>query len=389
MSDLSVHKKLKNALNKLEAYIQSEQYYGYDPYDALQSPLFLLPWFKSNKSIRLVSQQLIKRSPINVRPLLAIPKGYNPVTLGLCLHGYTSLMNTVSDQKGLYKAKASFCISEIERLHSKGFSGACWGYDFDWEARYARIQAYTPTVVATGIITNSLFYHYQATKDDQCLDLCKSAARFVRNDLNKTSFGETFCYSYSPLDKQVVLNATMKGARLLAQIYSITSDPILIEEARKSVGFVIEQQDSNGSWPYSLGDKRSWSDNFHTGYVLDCLDEYTRCINDSSIEKSIISGFNYYVKNFFEDDRIPKYFNNKLFPIDSTAAAQAIFTLTKFNELEKATNVAIWMIDHMQSDVGFFYYQKNRFWMNRISYMRWSCAWMFSALAYLLNRLSQ
>ena len=41
----------------------------------------------------------------------------------------------------------------------------------------------------------------------------------------------------------------------------------------------------------------------------------------------------------------------------------------------------------MRSPEGcFYYYQKWRFWTNRINYMRWSQAWMLLALSTLLEK---
>lgn len=242
----------------LQDYIEREAYRGYDPYDALTSPLFRLPLLNHNKLLRWGFQQVVKRLSINTRPLLGIAKGYNPVTLGLCLQGYAYL-SIVYPEK-VDGIKFDFLLSEIARLQSKGYSGACWGYDFDWEARYAKIPAFTPTVVATGFITNALFEYYQITRSQRAFDLCESATRFVMNDLNKTVEGENFCYSYSPLDKQVVLNATMKGARLLAQVYSVTKNQALIDEARKTVAFVVKKQQPSGAWAYATkkGDARTW-----------------------------------------------------------------------------------------------------------------------------------
>lgn len=69
--------------------------------------------------------------------------------------------------------------------------------------------------------------------------------------------------------------------------------------------------------------------------------------------------------------------------VDSTAAAQAILTLSRFGDIERASHVAVWMIENMQHPSGYFYYQKHRLWTNRISYMRWSNAWMLAALSSL------
>jgi hypothetical protein len=303
----------------------------------------------------------------------------------LCLQAYTYLAERQPEKKN--GMKFDLLLSELTRLQSKGYSGACWGYDFDWEARYARIPAYTPTVVATGFITNSLFEYYHFTRDPRAFELCESATRFVRHDLNKTVEGETFCYSYSPLDRQVVLNATMKGARLLAQVYSVNGDKRLIEEARKTVEFVVKKQQPSGAWAYATkkGDARTWADNFHTGYVLDCLDDYQKYSGDRSFEEALQKGLAYYEANFFENGEMPKYYDQSLYPIDATAIAQSILTLTRFGKMEMAERVVNWTLNNMQDESGYIYYQRTKQGVNKIPYMRWSCAWVFVALSKFLK----
>jgi hypothetical protein len=45
-----------------------------------------------------------------------------------------------------------------------------------------------------------------------------------------------------------------------------------------------------------------------------------------------------------------------------------------------------WTATHMWDSRGFFYFQKLPYYTNRISYMRWSQAWMLLALStYLEN----
>ncbi len=86
----------------------------------------------------------------------------------------------------------------------------------------------------------------------------------------------------------------------------------------------------------------------------------------------------------FFDDMISKYYDNSLYPIDSTALAQSILTLTRFSEYELAEKIALWAIQNMQSKKGYFYYQNHKLLKNKISYMRWSNAWMLLALSKLL-----
>jgi hypothetical protein len=371
---------------KLQRYIVSCDYAGYDPYDALTSPLFRLPLLRSNKLIRFASQQFLRRLPINLRPLLGVRPGRNPVTYGLCLHAYTYLMSVFPEEKEAFEVQAGYCLSQLEHLQSKNYSGSCWGYDFDWEGWYARIPAFTPTVVATGFITNALFAYHTITGNQKAGNLCRSAADFVMKDLNRSYDGDAFCFSYSPNDNQRILNATMKAARLLVQSHSIAHNTTLLQQAKATVAFLLKRQRTDGGWPYAAGDARSWVDNFHTGYILDCLADYAELSGDVSANPALKKGLSFYVDNFLDNNAVPKYYHQSVYPIDATAGAQTIITLSRFGHVQKSVSVARWMIENMFDGEGRFYYQRHKAFLNRTAYMRWSNAWMLLALSYLMQR---
>ena len=378
--------RIISAVLDLEKYIFNNHYRGYDPYDGLKSPLFNLPFLRTNKTIRFGFQQFIKRFPINLRSLLLIKKGYNPVTLGLCIQAYGYLSKIIKDRKEEFISKADYLIKEIEKLIPVEFSGACWGYDFDWESRYARIPAYQPAIVATGIITNAMFIFNKVTGNQKAKELLVSSANFVLNDVNRYyennlisdnhQSNTPFCFSYSPFDDLVVYNASMKGSRLLMQAYSLTKDSLLLESAAHSIEFVIHKQNDNGSWFYSARKNGNWIDNYHTGYVLDCLSDYIQLSGDERFRKNLEHGIEYYINNLFVDSRIPKFYSNKTFPIDCTAAAQSILTLTKFGYIDIAKNIADYMMETMQDKDGHFYFRNYGKRTDMTSFMRWSNAWM-------------
>ncbi len=372
-------------IKKIETYVLENDYKGFDPYDALMSPIFTLYPFTESKILRWGFQQVLKRIPVNVRPLLGIQKGLNPVTLGLCIQAYSHLAAiSNSDGKKYYDDLTSDCIKNLLLLVSKGMDGMCWGYEFDWEARYAKIPAYTPTVVATGIITNALFENWKETKNAQCREIILSAGTFVVRNLRRTTESDgSFCWSYSPYDNQKVLNATAKGARLMAQAFCVGGDEKLLDDARKSLTYVARHQNPNGSWPYAVGDARTWSDNHHTGYILDCFFEYEQITGEKEFSPVLEKGLDFYMNNFFENGFIPKYYNNATLPLDSSAAAQAIITLCKFGEIETANKAAEYAVSKLMRKDGAFYYQVHKTYTNRNIYMRWSVAWMYAALSFL------
>jgi rhamnogalacturonyl hydrolase YesR len=377
---------IRHAATVLQQYIENENYTGYDPYDALKSPIFKLPILKSNSNIRFAAQQFVKRFPIDLRPLLFTPKGTNSVTLGLCIQAYCDVWFLHPDQQENLTIKINMLVELLEKMIPQGFHGACWGYDFDWEARYAKIPAFQPTIVATGFITNALFQLYQQTGNEKALELCKSACQFILKDIHRTFDNQQdFCFSYSPFDSQVVFNASMKGVRTLAQVYSVTKDEMLKKTAKSAVDYVMKNQRADGAWIYAKSKVGGWVDNYHTGYILDCLDEFITHCEEESYKKNLALGLSFYQDNFFEKNGLPKFFDKEKYPVDCTAAAQSILTLCRFNKINLAKKVAHFMIKNMQSKSGYFYFRKYKYLTVKTPFMRWSNAWMFAALTKLIR----
>ncbi len=384
--------RLKSGLDSLKDYCEQNHFTGYDPYDGLNSTLFqALPLLSRSRLIRLAWIQFFKRSPINLRPLVGVKKDYNPKALGLFLSSYCMLnkVNPSSQNNELI----DFFVEKILNLVSEGYQGKCWGYNFDWQARAFFQPKYTPTVVASTFIAHGLIDAYEITNNPSLLDAARSTCDFILKDLNRTYDDDgDFAFSYSPLDTSVVFNASLLGSKLLARVYQYTQEPQLRSEAKKSVAFCCKHQKEDGSWSYGLYDFHRWIDNFHTGYNLECIAQFNKCAKDQTFEKNVEKGFEYYKNTFFTNEGVPKYYNNSVYPIDIHAPAQLVSTLVKLDKFDEnkalADRVLLWTIENMQSDLGYFYFQKNRFYTSRIPFIRWAQAWMFYALSMYYFKIS-
>ena len=385
--------KIEKAFTKLSYYCEKEAYKGYDPYDGLNSTFFKsIPFLSKNRLFRLIWIQTFKRSPLNLRPLTGVSKGYNPKALGLFLSGYCNLYRVKPDNE--YLDKINFFTGKLTELQNKNWSGACWGYNFDWQARAFFQPENTPTVVATTFISSALLDAYEITHNEELLALARSSCNFILKDLNRTADEKgNIAFSYSPLDSSVVYNASLLGSRLLARVYAITREGELYDAARKSVAFCSSRQDADGSWSYGFQSFHKWIDNFHTGYNLECISDYMKYTGDNQFSENLEKGLSYYLENFFTVEGIPKYYNNSLYPIDIHCSSQLIITLSRLGIFDRYRNVADkiinWTIDNMQSDKGYFYYQITKYFSSRIPYMRWAQAWMFYALSEYLLRLKK
>jgi hypothetical protein len=384
-TDDRIRNRLHQSVSKLKSYIEEQEYRGYDPYDALKSPLLNNPFIKRIPVVSFLAQQLIKRLPLNLRPVLGIGKGLNPVTLGLCIQGYTSLGKAGILSKNEVVSINSGLIDLLVSLIPVGYRGSCWGYDFPWQSRYFRVEAYQPSIVATGIITNALFQYLKFSDDEKAKNLIVSSAAFVMHDLKRLDNTETgFCFSYTPFDTYPVYNASMKAVRLLVQAWSLSGNEEYLKTARQACSYVMNKQNSDGSWFYSASESGKWIDSYHTGYVLDCADEFSKITNIHDFDSFISHGYRYFETHFSLENGFPAFFHNRKYPIDCTAASQVILTLIHFGNTEKAIQSALFTIENMQSDQGNFYFRKFEKSVRKEPFMRWSDAWMFAALSELL-----
>ncbi|NAS31633.1 delta-aminolevulinic acid dehydratase [Flavobacteriaceae bacterium R38] len=383
---------LKESFEKLKNYVESAEFKGWDPYDGLNSKLFnSIPFLNKNRLARLIWIQAFKRNPINFRNVTIVEKDYNPKGLGLFLTGYCNMYLSDPSKKE-YLDKINFLASKILELKSEGYSGACWGYNFDWQARAFFQPKSTPTVVATTFIASALLDAYKITGDSKYLETAISSASFILKDLNRTYDKKgNFSFSYSPLDKTQVFNASLLGVKLLCLVYEHTNNKELLEEARKAVSYVCDFQQENGAWAYGTLPYHQWIDNFHTGYNLECIYLYQKISGDSQFSDNISKGLKYYLDTFFTKEGISKYYNNSVYPIDIHAPAQLVVTLSRLEVLQEnkdlINRVLGWTINNMQSEKGYFYYQKKKFFSSKIPYIRWAQAWMFYAFSYYFKEI--
>jgi rhamnogalacturonyl hydrolase YesR len=185
-----------------------------------------------------------------------------------------------------------------------------------------------------------------------------------------------------------VFNASLLGSKLLSYCYRYTKDEGLKDVARGSVVACCNGQAVDGSWVYGMLPVQGWIDSFHTGYNLDGLIAYQENTGDMAFAENIERGFDFYIKNFFNEDGSPKYYHNQQYPIDIHCPGQLFVTLHrlgKFDEYrELAAKVLEWTVRNMQDRRGYFYYQLKKGISSKISYMRWSNAFMFNALSYYI-----
>ncbi|HWN08379.1 MAG TPA: hypothetical protein VNO50_03755 [Pyrinomonadaceae bacterium] len=387
---------IEQAFNDLFQWCRRRGFSGYDPFDGLNSRLFQSTPLRHSRTARLIQTQLVKRSPIDLRQLLRVKPQQN--SKGIALFALASLSNFRRVKTARAESETRELLESLLRMQVLGYSGAAWGYNFDWQNRNFFAPKGTPMIVPTAFAARAFFEAYEAFKDEDYLRTAQSACEFILKDLRRSSEsidreGE-FCFSYSPLDETKVFNSSLFAAETLICVGASTGFLVFKEAqglALSAAKYVLKRQRADGSWAYGSGNSQVWVDNFHTAYVLISLSRIMKCSAGAiDLQPALQRGYCFWRDSFFLADGWPKYYHDALYPADAHSAATAIVALVELQDLdseaiELAERIAEWTLRNLRDSRGFFYYQRRRFYTVRTPFMRWTQAWMLYALARLLE----
>jgi hypothetical protein len=377
--------RLTETILRLEDHGHRHGWMGPDPYDGLNATRFIsLP----RRSVlgRRVVMQVVKRSPIDLRPLLGIAPTRNAAAVAWAVSAY---------------ATGSFLPAELQRdrlrettrlllsMRLPDWEEACWSYPFDTQSRVFFYAKTDPNTIATSFAGMALLDAFEATGEEELLDSARSVARFLVANVPQTPDPPGARFGYLVGDQSPIHNANTHVCALLARLVAHGEEASL-NRIREGLSWTIERQRADGSWPYGEREDLDWVDNFHTGYVLDALRTCADASVDSRAEPAWRRGLDYWRANLFGEDGLPKYYDSEPYPIDAQCAAQGIQTLAlaSLHEpscLDQAWKVFDWTMDNMRREDGLFYFQRRRYWVNRVPHMRWAETCMYLALVHLLT----
>jgi hypothetical protein len=376
----------QSAYDQLFSWCQEHDFAGHDPFDALNSRLFQATPLAQSRNARLIWTQLVKRSPSDLRALARVPAGRN--AKGIALFALAQIANHRRLKTEESAKQANSFLAGLLEMKLKGFSGACWGYNFDWQSRNFFAPRDAPTIVPTAFAARAFIESGQ-------VETARSVCEFILKDLPRSVDNEReLCFSYAPGSNTRIFNASLLAAEVLASVAKLSGEHDLYDPAGRATRYVVRNQQPDGSWTYGAEPKQSWIDNFHTAYVLFSLKRIIASTPfGAEFQAALERGYEYWKNNFFLADGWPKYYHDDLYPADAHAPASAIVTFLECRELDKdalklAQNVATWTIKNLRDSRGFFHYQRRRFYTVRKPYMRWTQAWMLYALARLLEELN-
>lgn len=381
---------IQRSAEKIAKWVEIHNYKGYEPFDGLSS--YLRPLTFNNTFLEQVLQQIIRRTPFNLRKILAVKPNESTKGRGYMAWGYMNMFELTKEQE--YKDKAFECLDWLDKNKSPFYEHHSWGNHFDYSARSGKLPKFEPTIVWTSLIGHAFVKAYELFKNEDHLNVIKSIVRWIK-ELPKEETDQGTCLSYIAYDLNPVHNSNMLGASFLSKYAKITGDEEALKIAREAMLYSCSRQLDNGAWYYGHAEKYHWIDNFHTGYNLDSLKYYIDYSGNKEFHENLINGYKFWKEHFFEESGRPKYYYNNTFPVDIQCASQAIDTFALFSTLDNealslATKVAIWTINNMQDKKdGHMYFRIYSIGKKvKVPMIHWGQATTFKALTFLLNKLS-
>ena len=363
---------------------------GYKGYSLFDSHNSIIPFEKLPKKVSFYVNQIVKRSPINLRRALGVEKSVNPKMLGLMAQVNGLFYYQTKSQVYLERLEVIYDLLLELRSESNGIS---WGYNYFWPKRTEKdVPAYTPNVVVSCFIGRGAYYAYKATKDNKWKGLLSDIGTFLLSDINIYRGDDGVCFSYTTAQKDKVINVNMLAAEVLTYIDVLNYENSHSNLVTEIIRFTSNHQNKDGSWWYSHGyssDVVKKQLDFHQGYVLESLLRVSKHRPDlhNEIMQLIDRGDRFYKDYILDISKgTAKWRYPKKYPVDIHNQAEAIIWLSLTNKMSQAEVFVNYTIKNFWSkSQGYFYYQKYPFITNKTKYLRWNNGWMSVALQTYLN----
>jgi rhamnogalacturonyl hydrolase YesR len=314
----------------------------------------------------------------------------NPKGLGLLAEGFRLRYETTGNTQHLNHSKEAAEL--LLQNPSRGYSGLCWGYPFDWQSRIF-IPRYTPSSIVSATIGHALWGLSQTTGQAHYVDACTEICRFFINDLNHDVLdGNRICFSYTPIDRFHVHNANLLVSEFLIRVGTHVGSTEFVDHGYRALHYALSEQNADGSLCYwgRDQDSRCRIDHYHSGFDIRSLYGIWKATDDPGVRDALDRYYAFYRTRLFDRRFHILYRPDRRYPVNIHSCAEAILcnaTLARdYSEAwEYLEHASAWTVEQMQNTNGSFAFMRRRLgpirWTNRIPYLRWAQAWMLRALA--------
>lgn len=201
-------------------------------------------------------------------------------------------------------------LEALEASRCEDYTNWCWGYPFDWETRSGTIRQNTPLITTTPYVYEAFREVFLLDGNPRWMSAMQSMARHATEEIKDYRYSDSAATcSYTPFDRGGVVNASAYRAFMLACASVDLDAPEYWGTAQRNLNFVLETQQSDGAWPYSVDGRRDFVDHFHTCFVLKALAKIERLKGTGECRQAISNGVDYYLRSLIDENKLPKPFS--------------------------------------------------------------------------------
>ncbi len=306
--------------------------------------------------------------------------------------GFAMLSQVLHDER--YYRRAVHFLEVLETTRCSGYENYCWGYPFNWETRTGTMWAQTPLITTVPYVYEAFLQVYSIDWEPRWRDIMRSIAEHAVHDYrdHPTSPTASSCsYNPDPKDRGGVVNASAYRSFLLTRAAADFDEPRYREVADRNLNFVLESQNPDGSWYYSVDGERDFVDHFHTCFVLKALAKIEGLTGDRACTVAIERGVEYYLGNLVDKQGLPKPFSRRprltVYRRELYDYAEcinlAVLLQGRFPELDRILERLVGSSAWQKADGSFRSRQLLLGWDN-VPMHRWAQSQYFRSLCFLL-----
>ncbi len=308
--------------------------------------------------------------------------------------GFAFLSQVLGEEQ--YYRRAVHFLEVLKETRCPGYDHYCWGYPFNWETRRGTIREGTPLITTVPYAYEAFWEVYQIDGDRKWLEIMQSIAQHAvkdYHDFEVSATASTCSYTPEPGEPGGVINASAYRAFLLTRAAEDFAEDYYRKVADRNLNFVLQSQNADGSWYYSTDGERDFVDHFHTCFVLKALAKIEALTGNQECTKAIERGVDYYVRNLFDDQGLPKPFSRRprmtVYRRELYDYAEcinvAVLLKGRFAALDEVLSRVVHLSGWQKSD-GSFRSRLLLLGWDDVPMHRWAQAQLFRSLCFLLHQ---
>jgi hypothetical protein len=370
-------RSLQQVITQCIGFIEKNDLYSYDHFDALTSPVLRFFSLK-NRLLERIFIQINGKLPFNFR-ITGTKKLQHTKAISDMLMVYSILYGRSGSPQLLEKAKKM-----LELLVSKAQTnnnGIAWGLNFQYSTRFTTSTPATINLYSTVFAGFAILSLYESTGDASLKILIEKIRYSLEHELGYIQKSpQSLFFRYYPNEDDPIINVNALALWFFDKSNSLFKFKIFPDQLISGIlNFILETQNEDGSWWYAITNNGRWVDGFHTGYVIESLINLSPELQNERTRKSIEKAFQYFINNFITRNNETCYFPRKIYPVDAQNSAQIIQTLSSYYNVypeqadERMLNGLIQhTLDNLYNQKGYFYFRKMSNFTYKLPYFRWS-----------------